>query len=42
MKPGDKHISRLCKKLIGMGLEVLHAATYGKNEYYIVVRKSGI
>ncbi len=37
MKPGDKQISRLCKKLIGMGFEVLHATTSGKNDYYIVI-----
>ena len=41
MKAEDPRISGLIKRLTDMGLEVLHSTTSGKDEHYIVVKKSG-
>ena len=40
MKAEDTRISGLIKKLTDIGLEVLHSTTSGKDEHYIVLKKS--
>jgi len=42
MKAEDTRIRGLTKRLTDMGLEVLHSTTSGKDEHYIVVKKSSI